>query len=484
VSDQVVYNAVLVGAGPNGLAAAIAIAREGRSVLVLEAADTVGGGSRSAELTLPGVTHDVCSAIHPLARSSPFFRQLPLERHGLEWIEPPIQLAHPLGDGSAALVYRDIDETAAGLPDPRDARRYARAMRPLARDWETIVDALLGPVHPLKVARHPFSLARFGLLALLPGRTLARRFRSRAARALIAGCAAHSIQPLEYPASGAFGLALLISAHAVGWPMPRGGSQAIPDALAAHLRELGGVIETGRRVTSLDELPPHRALLLNLTPSQILELAGDRFGGPAGAAYRSQLERYRYGPGSFKLDLVIDGPIPWQNPQVGRAGTVHLGGSLEEIARHERAAAAGRITDRPFVLLAQPSAFDPSRAPEGRHVVWAYCHVPNGSSADMTDAIERQIERCAPGFRERIVARHTMTAMELETYNANYVGGDINGGMQHLPQLLTRPAIRIDPYSTPDRSIYVCSSATPPGGGVHGLCGYWAARSAMRGALR
>jgi phytoene dehydrogenase-like protein len=478
------YDAVVVGAGPNGLAAAIAVAREGRSVLVLEAADTVGGGSRSAELTEPGVIHDVCSAIHPLARSSPFFRQLPLDRHGLEWIEPPIQLAHPLDDGSAALVYREVDATADGLPDARDAARYARVMRPLARDWETIVEALLGPISPLKVARHPFSLARFGLLALLPGVTLARRFRSPAAQALIAGCAAHSIQPLEYPASAAFGLALLISAHAVGWPLPRGGSQRIPDALAAHLRELGGEIETSRRVESLDELPTHRALLLDLTPRQILALAGERFTGPSGAAYRSQLRHYRYGPGSFKLDLVLDGPIPWRSPDVGRAGTVHLGGSLTEIAAHERAAAGGRTTDRPFVLLAQPSVFDPSRAPEGRHAVWAYCHVPNASTADMTDAIERQIERYAPGFRERIVARHQMTAAQLEAYNVNYVGGDINGGMQHLPQLLTRPAIRIDPYSTPDRSIYVCSSATPPGGGVHGLCGSWAARSALRGALR
>jgi phytoene dehydrogenase-like protein len=483
VSKSPAYDAVVVGAGPNGLAAAIAIAREGRSVLVLEGAETVGGGSRSAELVEDGVIHDVCSAIHPLARASPFFRQLPLDRHGLNWIEPPIQLAHPLDDGSAVLVHRDVATTAAGLTDVHDRARYRWLMEPLAHDWATIVDALLGPPSPWKVLRRPLALARFGLPALLPGMTLARRFRSRGARALVAGSAAHSIQPLEYPGSAAFGLALLVSAHAAGWPMPRGGSQRIADALAAELRTLGGEIQTDQLVTSLDELPPHRALLLDLAPRDVLRLAGSRFTGPTGAAYRAQLRRYRYGPGSFKLDLVLDSPIPWRASGVDQAGTVHVGGSLEEIARHERAVARGRLTDRPFVLVAQPSLFDSSRAPSGRHVAWAYCHVPNGSNADMTDAIEGQIERFAPGFRERIIGSHTMTATQLEAYNPNYVGGDINAGMQHLPQLLTRPAVRLDPYSTPDPGIFVCSSATPPGGGVHGLCGFHAARSALGGIL-
>ncbi len=452
-------------------------------MLVLEAAETIGGGCRTAELTEPGVLHDICSAIHPLGRGSPFFERLPLAKHGLEWIEPPIQVAHPLDGGRAALAWRDVAKTAKGFPDERDAKRYRSWFEPLVRDWPIILDALFGPANPLKVLRRPVSLARFGLPALLPGLTLARRFRSEEAQALIGGCAAHSIQPLEYPGSAAFGLGLLISAHAVGWPVPRGGSQRLADALAAHLRELGGEIETGHRVDDLDELPPHDALLLDLTPRQILELAGDRFEGWSGRAYKAQLRRYRYGPGSFKLDLLLDGPIPWENPLVSQAGTVHLGGTLEEIARHERAVAGGRYTRNPFVLLSQPSSFDASRAPDGRHVVWSYCHVPNGSTADMTQLIEAQIERFAPGFGERIVARHTMTAMQLEQHNANYVGGDINGGMQHLTQQLTRPAVRLDPYSTPDPSIFVCSSSTPPGGGVHGLCGYWAARSALRGAL-
>jgi phytoene dehydrogenase-like protein len=473
-------DAIVVGGGPNGLAAAIVLARAGRSVHLFEARDTVGGGCRSAELTLPGVVHDVCSAVHPLGRSSPLFRELGLERHGLEWIEPPIQLAHPLDDGSAALVRRDIDETTPSFGDEHDARTYARWMRPIARDWELIVQALLGPIRPFAVLRHPVALARFGLPSLAPAGTLARRFRSRQARALIAGAGAHSFLPLSAVMSGGIGLSMLVSAHAVGWPIPRGGSQRIADALASVLGELGGETTTGVAVHDLAELPAHRAVLLDLSPKGILAIAGDRLRG----AYAAQLRRYRYGPAAFKLDLVLDGPIPWRNPELEQAGTVHLGGLLEEVAESEAAVAAGHVHARPFVLLSQPSAFDPSRAPADRHVVWAYCHVPNGWDGDATEAILGQAERFAPGFRDRILETHVTRPFELEAYNPNYVGGDINGGLQHWAQFFTRPSLRLDPYSTPDPRIVICSASTPPGGGVHGLCGMWAARSALRGALR
>jgi phytoene dehydrogenase-like protein len=480
VTPESTDDAVVVGAGPNGLAAAIVLARAGRSVRVMESHEEVGGGCRSAELIEPGVVHDVCSAIHPMARASPLFRELDLERHGLEWIEPPIQLAHPLDDGSAALLYRDIRATAASFGDAQDGTRYASLMRPLVADWELIVATLLGPLRPFRIARHPFALARFGLPALAPIAMLARRFRSPQARALVAGCGAHSFLPLGAPLSGGIGLAMVVSGHAVGWPMPKGGSGRITQALASVLRELGGRIETGRPVQSLDELPEHRAALLDLSPRGVLEVAGDRLGG----AYAAQLRRFTYGPAAFKLDLILDGPIPWTNPEVGRAGTVHAAGRLEEVIASESAVAACRVHERPFVLLAQPTQFDPSRAPAGRHVAWAYCHVPNGWDGDATDRIETQIERFAPGFRDRIVARRVTTPAELEAYNANYVGGDINGGLQHWAQFFTRPAVRIDPYSTPDPRIFVCSASTPPGGGVHGLCGAHAARSALRGALR
>lgn len=472
-------DAVVVGGGPNGLAAAIVLARAGQSVQLFEARDTVGGGCRSAELTLPGVLHDVCSAVHPLGRSSPLFRELGLEHHGLEWIEPPIQLAHPLDDGSAALVRRDIGETSASFEDAQDARTYERWMGPLTRDWELIVETLLGPMRPFAAARHPIALARFGIPALAPVATLARRFRSAQARALMAGTGAHSFLTLRSVMSGGFGLALLVSAHAVGWPIPRGGSQRISDALASVLREQGGQIETGVTVRNLEELPRHRAALLDLSPKGVLALAGDRLRG----AYAGQLRRYRYGPAAFKLDLVLDGPIPWRNPALSTAGTVHLGGRLEEVMASEDAVARGRVHERPFVLLSQPSAFDPSRAPAGQHVVWAYCHVPNDWDGDATDAILRQVERFAPGFRDRILAQHVLRPTELEAYNANYVGGDINGGLQHWAQFFTRPAVRWDPYSTPDPGLFICSASTPPGGGVHGLCGLHAARSALRGVL-
>ena len=469
---------MVVGAGPNGLAAAIALARTGRSVTVLEANDTVGGGCRSAALTLPGFVHDVCSAIHPLAAGSPFFAELPLARHGLEWIEPPVAVAHPLDDGSAALVMRDLDATAAGMG--ADGARYARLLGPLARDWPIIVNELLGPLRVGAPFRHPIAVPRFGLLALQPGSWIGRRFRTEQVRALFAGVTAHSFLPLGQPGSGAFAISLLAAAHAVGWPLPRGGSQRIVDALAAHLTvDLGGRIVTDRRIERLDELPPNHAVLLDVTPRQLLAMAGDRLSG----WYAAQLRRYRYGPGSFKLDLAIEGAIPWTNPDLLRAGTVHLGGTAEEVADSERAVARGRTSRRPFVLVAQQSLFDASRAPEGRHTVWAYCHVPNGSTVDMTDAILGQIERFAPGFRERVLAIKARGPAALEAENPNYIGGDINGGLQDLLQLYTRPAIRLDPYATPDPRLFLCSSSTPPGGGVHGLCGAHAAASALRGVL-
>lgn len=472
-------DAVVVGGGPNGLAAAIVLARAGRSVELLEARSTIGGGCRSAELTLPGVTHDVCSAIHPLGRSSPLFRELDLERHGLEWIEPPIQIAHPLDDGRAALVRRDVAATAESFDHESDAAAYRGWMAPMARDWDLIVRELLGPL-PLGAIRHPVALGRFGIPAVMPMAAVVRRFRSPVTRALLTGCGAHSFLPMTSLLTGGTGLALLVSAHAVGWPFPRGGAQTIVDALASVLREAGGRITTSSPVADLDELPAHRAALLDVTPRQVLAMSGDRLGG----LYAQQLRRFRYGPAAFKLDLVLDGPIPWRNPVLSDAGTVHLGGTFEDVAASERAVHRGRVHDRPFVLLAQPSQFDPTRAPDGRHVVWAYCHVPNGWDGDATERILGQTERFAPGFRDRIVAQHVLRPSDLEEYNANYIGGDINGGLQHWAQFFTRPAVRWDPYTTPDPGIFVCSSSTPPGGGVHGLCGMHAANSALRGVLR
>ena len=472
-------DAVVVGGGPNGLTAAIVLARAGRSVALVEARDTIGGGCRTAELTLPGVRHDVCSAIHPLGRASPAFRDLELGNHGLEWIEPPIQLAHPLDDGRAALVRRDIGATIDSFEDAADGRRYARWMRPVSADWDLVVRETLGPL-PIGAIRHPIALGRFGLPAVLPMAAAARAFRSAPARALLAGSGAHAFLPLTSALTAGIGLALLVSAHAVGWPIPRGGAQRIADALASVLHAAGGTITTGVTVRDLRELSTHRAALLDLTPRQVLDLAGPRLGG----RYAAQLRRYRYGPGAFKLDLVLDGPIPWRIPALGDAGTVHLGGTYEEVAASERAVARGRVHPRPFVLVSQPSQFDATRAPEGRHVVWAYCHVPNGWRGDATDRILAQLERFAPGVRDRIVAQHVLRPADLERYNANYVGGDINGGLQSWTQFFTRPAVRIDPYSTPDPSLFICSASTPPGGGVHGLCGMHAARSALRGVLR
>jgi phytoene dehydrogenase-like protein len=465
-------DAIVVGSGPNGLAAAIELARAGVSVLVLEASETPGGGARSAELTEPGFVHDVCSAIHPLVSGSPFLRGLPLAEHGLELIHPPAPLAHPFDDGTVAVLERSVDLTAGSLG--ADAAAYRKLIGPMVDDADRLLGALLGPLRP---PRHPLALARFGLAALRSASALARsRFRAREARALFAGCAAHSMLALEAPASASFGLVLTLLAHAVGWPLARGGSQRIADAMCSHLRSLGGEVVTSRPVGSIDELAPARAILLDVTPRELLRIAGDRLP----RLYRRGLARYRYGPGACKLDWALDGPIPWRAKDCGRAATLHLGGGLEEIAESERAVERGEHPERPFVLLAQQTRFDPTRAPHGAHTAWAYCHVPNGSSLDVSERIEAQVERFAPGFRDLVRDRSVMRAVDLERYNRNYIGGDINGGLQDLRQLFARPVPRPIPYATPASGIYICSSSTPPGGGVHGMCGYFAARSALR----
>jgi len=466
------YDAVVVGSGPNGLSAAVALARRGYSVVVLEAADTIGGGTRSAGLTLPGFLHDVCSAIHPMAVASPFFRELRLADHGLEWIHPPLPLAHPLDDGTAAVLDRSVDATAEELGP--DARAYRRLMGPLVAGSEHLFRELVGP---FRIPRHSILAARFAWRGLRSGSGLAEHyFRTEPAKALLAGLAGHAQLPLEKRPGAAVALMLGVAGHAVGWPMPRGGSRKIADALASILRQAGGEIETGRRVDSLARLPPSPVVLLDVTPRQVLAIAGDRLPG----RYKRWLGRYRYGMGVFKIDWALAGPIPWRAEACRRAGTVHIGGTLEEIAAAERQTWAGEHPERPFVLLAQPTMFDPSRAPVGKHIGWAYCHVPHASTLDMTERIESQVERFAPGFRDLILARHMMSPAAMEKYNANYVGGDINGGVADLGQLFGRPVLRLDPYATPAEGIYICSSATPPAGGVHGLCGYFAARSALR----
>lgn len=441
-------------------------------MLVLEGQETLGGGCRSAELTLPGFVHDTCSTVQSLALASPFLSGLPLAFHGLELVHPEAPLAHPLDDGTAVMLERSVAQTAAGLGP--DERAYARLFEPLVRGADGLLEDLLGPLGP---PRHPLMLARFGPNAIRSAVGLARsRFDGERARALLAGCCAHSMLSLRAPASAAFGLVLALSAHHVGWPVARGGSQRLADSLASHLRSLGGHIETGRAVESLAELPSKAAKLLDVTPRQLISLAGERL--PAG--YRRRLGRFRYGPGVFKLDWALDGPIPWAAPEAARAGTVHLGGTIEQVAASEEEVTRGEHPDRPFVLLVQPTLFDPTRAPEGRHIAWAYCHVPNGSTRDMTAAIEAQVERFAPGFGDVVAARSAMGPAEVERRNPNYVGGDINGGLQDLRQLFTRPVARRVPYATPLDGVFICSSSTPPGGGVHGMCGYHAARAALR----
>ena len=464
------YDSVIVGSGPNGLAAAITMAQNGRSVAVFEAEENIGGSVRSADLTLPGFVHDICSAVYPLAIGSPFFRSLPLAQHGLEWVQPPAALAHPLDDGTAVTLERSIAETASALGSDRDA--YRKLMSPLIANWDGLDADLLGPP---RLPRHPWNFTRFGLLAIQPARRLAEsRFRGARARALFAGLAAHSMLPLEKCGSAAFGLVLGITGHAVGWPIAKGGAQSLANALASYLRSLGGEIFPNERVGSLDQLPSSRVILCDLTPCQLLKIAGARLS----PRYRGKLARYRYGIGAFKIDYALSAPVPWKAQECARAATVHVGGELREIAASELAAWRREHAEKPFALVVQPSLFDPSRAPANQHTLWVYCHVPNRSAFDMTDRIEAQIERFAPGFREAIIARRIAPPAELERRNANLVGGDINGGAANLAQLFLRPTCRL--YSTSHKGLYLCSASTPPGGGVHGMCGYFAARRALR----
>ncbi|MGH3142993.1 MAG: phytoene desaturase family protein, partial [Gaiellales bacterium] len=428
-------------------------------------------GVRSAELTLPGFVHDVCSAIHSLARASHFFRELPLAEYGMAFIDPPAPLVHPHDDGTAVMLERSVGETAAGLGPDADA--YRKLMAPLVDRCGELEPFLLGRS---PIPRRPLPAARFGLLGLRSAVGLADRFEGERARALLAGLAAHSIQDLYRSPTASFGLVLGLFAHTHGWPLARGGSQQIADALASYLRSLGGEIETGRRVESVDELPESQLTMLDITPRQLLRVAGHRLPG----RYLRALRRYRYGPGVFKVDWALAGPVPWQAEGCERAATIHVGGTLEEIAASEQAVWRGEVFERPFVLVAQQSLFDETRASEGKHTLWAYCHVPNGSKEDMTERIETQIERFAPGFRELVLGRNVRGPAEIERDNENCVGGDIAGGVQDLRQLYTRPAIRLNPYSTPVDGLYICSSSTPPGGGVHGLCGYYAAQSALK----
>ena len=466
------YDAIVVGSGPNGLAAGLRMAQEGHSVLVLEGAKTIGGGTRTLELTLPGFQHDICSSVHPLALASPFFRSLEWGEENIRWIHPPVPLAHPLDGGSVVVLDRSPEMTAQGLGS--DERAYLRLMEPFLGSGIEQFDDYLAPLH---VPSMPLAYARFGWLGLNSARRLAhRRFRTVEARALIAGLAAHSMLPLEAPLTSAIGLLLGLLAHRVGWPFVAGGSQRIPEALLQELEKYGGQVKTGVWVENIKDLPESRIYLLNLTPRQALAIASERFS----RGYRRQLERYRYGPGVYKIDFALEGPIPWDAKACHKAGTLHLGGTFEEIAAAERSVWEGEYSERPFVLLTQPTHFDPGRAPDGKHIAWAYCHVPHGSTVDMTAAIEAQIERFAPGFKARILARHTMTAQAMQAYNPNYIGGDINGGIQDWRQFFSRPTLRRIPYATSDPGIFLCSSATPPGGGVHGMSGFHAAEAACK----
>lgn len=465
-------DAVVIGSGPNGLAAAIELARAGASVRVLEARESVGGGLRTAELTLPGFQHDVCSGCHPFGVTSPFFKSVPLEDHGLRWVRPPASVAHPLDGEPAVLLKRGVGETAAGLGV--DAGAYENFMGPHARNPDALMADLLGP---LRIPRHPFRMARFGLSGFFPARAFYRwRFKGERARALFAGCTGHSILSFDSWLSAAVGMIFALNGHMDDWPVAEGGSHSIGKAMASYLKSLGGKIETSRPVKSLGDLPPARVVLFDTSPAQLASIGEPVLPG----GYVRRLRRYRYGPGVFKLDWALDGPIPWSDPQVLEASTVHIGGTLDEIAAAEGEVWRGRHPERPYLIVVQQSQFDRSRAPEGKHTGYAYCHVPAGSKEDQTEAIEQQMERFAPGFRDRILARHRMTPEFLQGENMNYVGGAIAGGVADLGQFFTRPVARVDPYTTPNPRLFICSASTPPGGGVHGMGGFFAAKSALK----
>jgi len=472
-----VPDAVVVGAGPNGLAAAITLARAGASVVVVEAADRPGGGTRSGELTLPGYVHDVCSAIHPLGVASPFFLEAhaDLAAHGLDWVHPEIPVTHPLPGGRAAVLHRSLGATADALG--RDGRAWRGLVAPLVRRWPGFAESVLGPM--LRLPSHPVTLTRFGLRALPPAAPLARAlFRDPPARAVFAGLAAHAILDLRTPLTSSFGVMFAAAAHAGGWPAARGGSQAIADAMVGHLRSLGGEVVTGHRVRALADLPDVKVALFDTTPRHLVEIAGDRIP----ARFRRRLERFRYGPAVFKIDYALDGPVPWADEGSRRAGSVHVCGPMAEVVAAEADVAKGRHPERPFVICTQTSLFDDSRAPAGKHTFWAYCHVPSGSTVDMTSAIEAQIERFAPGFRDLVLARHVMGPAAIEAHSINYIGGDIAAGSHGGLQLVARPVLSANPYTVPVDGLptYLCSSSTPPGAGVHGMCGWWAAKSALK----
>ncbi|MDZ7714979.1 MAG: NAD(P)/FAD-dependent oxidoreductase [Balneolaceae bacterium] len=466
-------DAVIIGAGPNGLAAAITLAQRGLEVKVYEAKDTIGGGTRTQELTLPGFKHDVCSAIHPMAVASPFFQSLPLEEHGLQWIHPEYPLAHPLDNGEVVVLYESLEKMVDSLG--ADGMKYHRLMEPIVQNWNSLSKQILGPISLLPSS--PIIMARFGLQAFKSAERLAlNKFDNKETQALFAGLAAHSILPLSKPTTAAIGLVLGAVAHHIGWPFPKGGSHSITKAMASYFKSLGGEIETNRLITSIDELPKAKAIFFNTTPAQVLDIAGDS----VPYSYAHKLNGFRYGSGAFKLDLALEEPVPWINPSCHKAATIHLGGTFEEIAQSEKAVANGKHPGKPYVLVAQQSLFDETRAPKGKHTIWAYCHVPHGSTKDMRKPILNQIERFAPGFKDLIIGQHSMNTQDLQNYNANYIGGDINGGAQDLSQLFSRPVNMFNPYHIPQTNMYISSSSTPPGGGVHGMCGYHAAQSAIK----